>query len=276
MRSDHSRSTGVGPLERLGGAVEGADKREDPLTELRHRPKTAAFAHPPHQNAAPDRDVIAPRGMLRHKHTLNPVRRVAQEGSAPGHRRQAARRPLAAEIVGAAAVGRSQLNQPFRLMRSALIRHACPHGIQIRGDRLGTMRHNVSFGARRAKRGGAARPGHHSKVHHPREGAMAFVCNRAPFRAAGLDAVGRRDPLQRLDAGHRVGTHAMTTQRRQQRRIGGARTDGFNLGCACHRIGLLGIQPIAAQLGLAIGLLLKTVRAVALYVPAIVSHAETW
>jgi hypothetical protein len=65
-----------------------------------------------------------------------------------------------------------------------------------------------------------------------------------------------------LDTGHLIRTHDVAPQGVQQRRIGIDGTNGFDLLSKGNRVGLLrfGIQPVAAAMGLKIGLLLKNGR----------------
>src|SRR5689334_8956542 len=107
--SHRQRTANIGPAERLGGAIEVVNKRQETLPQRLHRWKVAALDHAPHENAEPDFDLIEPRRMLGHIHKLNSMGRIAQERCLAGHALQHITLALHSQINPQATALRPQL-----------------------------------------------------------------------------------------------------------------------------------------------------------------------
>ena len=89
---------------------------------------------------------------------------------------------------------------------------------------------------------------------------MALVLKLAPLDQPGAQRLGRCLALQGLDAGHFIRTDDMRAHRLQQRRIRIQGTDCLHLLGEGDGIRLSGVQPVAAAMGLEIGLSLRSAR----------------
>ena len=188
------------------------------------------------------------------------VRRVTQEGCSCRHQLQHSRLAFLAQVVGDATLLCHQPHQAFRLMRVQLIHHKQPHRLGVGVDRARDMRRKVGFGAGRAERGTEDLPRYHIEVGDQAQRAMPFVFKFVPLHLPRLHRLGWRDPFEGLDAGHLIAADDVPSHGLEQRRIGVHRADGLDLlgeGRRVFRFGL-GVQPVAAPMGLEISLALRS------------------
>lgn len=200
--------------------------------------------------------------MFRHIDKLYPMARVAQEGGARAQRPHHTRLAFLSQFVAERTALGNQANQAFRLMDVQLISHEQPDCLRVGIDRLGDMGDKVGFCTLWAETGRHDLPTHDIEVGNQRERAVALVLELAAFLQTWLHRLGRGDPFERLNAGHLITTHDMSTQAVEQWRVGIHGTNGFNLFSKGQRVSRLGfgIQPVARTVWLELGLALKTAR----------------
>ncbi len=114
--------------------------------------------------------------------------------------------------------------------------------------------------------------GHHVEVADQALRPVTLVLELATFdltRLLGFDltrlhGLGRRDPFERLDAGHLIDAHGVDPVLGQLRSRLIARANDLDLRPKGVGVVRLGVEPIPAQMRLQVGLILKNARLVGL------------